>query len=484
MALSDYIDKIREFFGGKRKSERTSGAPDEFLQDFFKDLLKMLVLDRKFILSGYAGLVGGLSLSDRYIERLKDYDAMDDYDLISAVLDIYADEATFTDIQTKEEIWVECSDSNAEKILNDMLERTVRRNIWDIARSIAKYGNDFNRIVFGDKDIVALDYLSPFNMRVVYLNGKTYYVYLVDPKGSVDEASVAKSLEDKSYVLPDKSGFVFEDWMVVHFRNSSKYRDDPYGYSIIESARWTWKRMVYLENLMFFNRLREAVGRYIHYVNVGDASLNDIPRILKVYANLVKGRVGVSKVGAEYSIHYNYLTGDDDIFVPVRSEKDPTRIEQLPGREVDFTSDIDYYLSKLSGATRVPRDYLTFETNANKMSLGMQDMRFAKAVIRLQKCIIEGVEKLCDIQLILAGYDPTKINYTVRMAQPSAVFELAAYEAEGQLAELISRYMQFLPLEIVLRKYGKFSEEEIKQILKLLKQQKGEEGGYGGRGRF
>ncbi len=42
-----------------------------------------------------------------------------------------------------------------------------------------------------------------------------------------------------------------------------------------------------------------------------------------------------------------------------------------------------------------------------KTTLGMQDMRFAKSVMRLQDAIIKGVVKLCDIELLLHGLRST-----------------------------------------------------------------------------
>ena len=61
-----------------------------------------------------------------------------------------------------------------------------------------------------------------------------------------------------------------EDWEVLHMRLRSKHRRSIYGYSVLEPARWIWKRLMLLEDAAMVYRLQRAPERYAFYVDVGD----------------------------------------------------------------------------------------------------------------------------------------------------------------------------------------------------------------------
>jgi len=61
-----------------------------------------------------------------------------------------------------------------------------------------------------------------------------------------------------------------EDWEVCHMRLRSKHRRSIYGYSVLEPARWIWKRLMLLEDAAMVYRLQRAPQRYAFYIDVGD----------------------------------------------------------------------------------------------------------------------------------------------------------------------------------------------------------------------
>src|ERR1039458_3089663 len=90
---------------------------------------------------------------DRLV-RYNDYDAEDEGSPeIAAALSLYATEATPQDVRHKRVVWVQSDDKDAEKKLNNMVERLgLEEKSWGYARNLAKYGDMFLLNLFDTRD--------------------------------------------------------------------------------------------------------------------------------------------------------------------------------------------------------------------------------------------------------------------------------------------------------------------------------------------
>lgn len=112
-----------------------------------------------------AGLLDQTNLQINRMERYKDYDQMDEMGEISLALDLYADESTQIDPETKHSIAIRAKNDE----LKDELERlfydilNIDNKLRPMVRYICKYG-DFAAEIIPDKDRTAVASYRPFNI--------------------------------------------------------------------------------------------------------------------------------------------------------------------------------------------------------------------------------------------------------------------------------------------------------------------------------
>ncbi len=290
-----------------------------------------------------------------YARLIKEYEMMDRYDIISAALDTYASEATFKNLTNGRTIWVVSEDKEVQDILMNLLDRIeLEDHVYEIARNLAKYGNDFNLIIFAKdlKQIDYLDYIYPANIRVVRYGGNLYYLGLLNPNDvdtlSQEEAeSIVASLVSKGKRSEKDKYVIFDSWAVVHFALSNKQRSALYGTSILESVLTTWRRLAYLENAMWFKKLRESVSRYLYYVQIGEYDVESVEDKLTKFINILKMGSTFSPQLSQFTYRYDTWLEDEDLFIPVRSDRDATRIETLDARQYDVMEEINFSFPSL-----------------------------------------------------------------------------------------------------------------------------------------
>ena len=473
--MANIITALKNFFSRAFKFRYGSR-----LIDYDRAILN---ISRQFsgsLYNRYSGYItaGDISFGENigYLRFRREFEMMDQYDIISAALDIYASEATFKDVKTGRVIWVESSDSEVKEILEALFDRiNIEDSVYEIARGIAKYGNDFNLIIFSKTAnsstgyrVEYLDYIHPINMRVVNVNGQIYYLYIYDmnlAETMTQAAAVEKVRKMLNENKREEDGcMLYEEWNIIHFYLSNRQRGSLYGTSILEPVVLAWRRLTYLENAMWFRKLRESVSRYVYYVPIGEANVESAEAKIKAFIDMIKTSASFGQRLSDFKYKYESWLEDDDLYIPVRSERDPTKIETLEPRQYDVMDEIDYFLDKIAGGLRIPKTYLLFREQTDKTTLGMQDMRFAKAIMRLQHAIISGVEKLCAIELLAHGYNPFECDYKVKMTQPSVVFDIASWDAENQKLDVADKLSRFFPTKWILKYFFNLSDEEIKEI--------------------
>jgi hypothetical protein len=68
------------------------------------------------------------------------------------------------------------------------------------------------------------------------------------------------------------------------------------------------------------------------------------------------------------------------------------------------------------------------------------DIRSAKAVLRIQKCLKMGLRQIADVDLSAKNIDPDSVEYDIGMTVPSGALEIAHIEVAKAKAELGSLY--------------------------------------------
>jgi len=424
--------------------------------------------------AGYDALTDYLRVDQDLPVRYADYEEMDDYGEIATALDILADDATQPDSAVRRTLWVTSPDKTLQTVVDDLFNRTLRldEEVWEIARTLCKYGNDFEEILVNSDGVRGLNYLPPPTMRRLETPKGDLIGFVQDFRGRFDfSASDYQRVLDakfQTFQPEDAQNQVaaFEGWEVTHFRLRGKERRSVYGHSSLEGARWIWKRLMLLEDAALVYRLQRAPERFAFYVDVGDLPPQEaLAYVNRVRQNFRKKRF-IDPATGKLNLRFDALSQDEDFFVPSRKGVDSTRIETLGAPQWQAMDDIEYFRDKLFAAIKVPKAYLGQEQGVARAVLSSEDVRFARTVLRVQRELVNGFRKIARVHLASLNVDPYEVEYDLHMTVPSAIFELAQMEVRNAKADLAARMKEFVSLHWILAHVFGMSEDEIKELQK------------------
>jgi hypothetical protein len=420
-------------------------------------------------------LADHLQIDADLMSRFVDYEEMDDYPTLNTALDIYADDATQNDSQTNRALWVTSKDENLKMVLDDLFHRTLRmdEDAWEIARSLCKYGNDYEELLVTEEGVKGLNFLPAPTIRRIEGRHGDLLGFMQDFNGRNGFTPAQLNVALKKRLMqddpdgrdPDDGLIGLEDWEVVHFRLRSKQRRSLYGHSVMDPARWIWKRLMLLEDAALLFRLQRAPERYAMYVDVGDLP----PQEALAYINKVrmshKKRRFIDPTTGKMQMRWEPLVQDEDFYIPVRKGQEGARIEVLGSPAWQSMDDIEYFRDMLFAAIKVPKAYLGQESGVARAVLSQEDVRFARTVLRVQREIRNGCRKIARVHLAALGIDPYDTDYDIWMTTPSSIFELAQLEVRNARADLASRMGNYVSLHWLLQKVFGLSDDEIECIM-------------------
>lgn len=476
-AVQGVIDRLRKAFilDKERGADLLAkGATAPTYPDSGYDLLQAY---------GYDALSDYLRLEHDLLSRYVDYEEMDDYPEVAAAVDIYADDSTQPETHLKRTVWVTSPDKTIQTDLDDLFHKRLRMDeeSWEMSRSLVKYGNDYEEMLITNEGVVGLNFLPAPTVRRVEGPRGELYGFVQDFKGRfgyspqefqkilTQRTDAIKQMMEPGAGTPDNylsRVSALEPWEVVHFRLRGKHRRSVYGYSVLESARWIWKRLMLLEDSAMIYRLQRAPERFAFYVDVGDLPPAEaLAFVNKVRQNHKKRRF-VNPSTGKLDLKFEPLSHDDDFYVPVRKGVEGTRIEVLGAPSWQHMEDVEYFQKKMFSALKVPKAYLAQDENTARAVLSSEDVRFARSVLRVQRELRNGFKKIARTHLAATKRDPYKVEFEIGMTVPSAIFELAQLEVRNARADLASRMKEHVSLRWVLENVYQLSDEDIEVVIK------------------
>jgi len=222
----------------------------------------------------------------------------------------------------------------------------------------------------------------------------------------------------------------FNSFEMAHFRLLGDDRRLPYGTSMLDKARRIWKQLMMSEDAMLTYRISRAAERRIYKIFVGNMDDKDIDAYIDKVANTFRRVPVVDSANGQVDLRYNMLSVDQDIFIPSRDPALPNPIDTLPGAQnLDAIADIKYIQNKLLTALRIPRPFIGFdEAQGDGKNLAMMDVRFARTIYRIQKALIQELNKIAIIHLYLKGFEDELNNFTLTLTNPSTQQDLLKIE--------------------------------------------------------
>jgi hypothetical protein len=297
---------------------------------------------------------------------------------------------------------------------------------------MCKYGDDFVYLkVDPDKGIVGVQQLP--NIEIERIEGAAAKTpnQIGNPATKVPSRELRFAWKNKD--------LEFQAWEIAHFRLLGDDRKLPYGTSMLDKIRRIWKQLLLAEDAMLIYRTSRAPERRVFKVFVGNMDDKDIEPYVQRVANKFKRDQVVDQRNGNVDMRYNQMAVDQDYFIPVRDPAATNPIETLAGAQnLGEIADIEYIQKKLLAALRIPKAFLGFEeVVGDGKNLALMDIRFSRTINRIQKSLIQELNKIALVHLYLLGLEDELHNFTLTLSNPSAQSDLLRIE---QWKEKITLY--------------------------------------------
>jgi len=407
-------------------------------------------------------------------ERYRIFEEMDTFDLVQAVMDVYAEECTQKDYDKGRAVWIESRHSHMVHsgdvcLANAMLED----RLFQLVRQTCVMGDSFRRLLYqAGKGVLGWKYAAPPQCHRV----EDKYDRLI-------------GFRQDGHSFRGRKHPVSFPWDYVHFRLMGKEVDTVYGSSACAPLFRSWRQLVLFEDSDLMYNLRRAASRNLVLVDTGDLDDVEATERLNRWRKRMKKHEFIDPASPSYKKSYNPLTPLEDIFVAIRGPDDQTRIENLEGSPNPLSPErMDYYRKKFCGVARIPGDYLGWgEDSDAKSTLLQKDVRFARTMKRVQKMAIYGVRNLLDIHYSLFSgdpdrdvqdqdkYDVSKNPYLVCMSPISYLDEwerLELVQLRYSIIEAMAGLGQSLQIDVhawttyILLHYAKLPEDIVRLLTK------------------
>lgn len=416
MARRTFVEAISDFFRGRQKQpveESVMVAPKTEINN---EIISKLVTSNTTIFKG--------TLASNEDERklMALYDQMDNDSVISAALDLYADNATQINPKTGHVVSIESNDKEFQKEINEFLWDAVKidTEAWQITRDIAKYGKIAldTRADQSDWSFVAVE--DPSTVQVLVEGQDNIKYFVIYPHKDMSRQEVGsptfmyqnRDVNMDDYIIEQKDRFIvgfnsreIRGSMTLQF--DKEYQDTPIekeyrvrsGRSILAAVIQTWQTLSAMEDALFINRLTKSTKFKLVQVDVGDSNDKQATQIMNSVKSAFKSSESIDLTSNRYQNRQSPIAYEDYIYMPKKGEKGAIEVNEFGGEigEQDL-SDINYYRNKLFAGLGVLKAYLGFEETTpgglGDSTLSKLDERFGRRVVRLQQVLAYVVNQM------------------------------------------------------------------------------------------
>lgn len=367
------------------------------------------------------------------------YDEMDEMEMVSSILDAYAEDSTQFDREKKSSVWIEAEDKNVKGILDDLFSRLkVEELVEAICRDVAKYGDDFAELDIDKDKIVGWDWRDPRDIERIENRQGT----LVGFEETKNLKNIIASAENGD----SKLKLTYKPWDLVHFRLyrrkrewKQKYRN-IYGTSILAGSERIAKQVKILDDMLMVRRLTKTLDTRVYKIDTGRSAVEEEVLILKRWKNALKRRPFIDPASKRFDSPFDPFTFQEDLFWPVR-EGSGSEVEVIPGQpNVADIVDVEHFRDKFFGSLRAPKGYFGYEGDLNaKATLSSQDMKWGRGCNSVQRAVRNGLTRVCQIELALNDIDAMSAKFSVQMVPPSVLEDLSRLESVQTQIDIAER---------------------------------------------
>jgi hypothetical protein len=358
---------------------------------------------------GMGGYDSNYYMHQNRMQLYTDYEMMDKDPIISAALDIYADESTLAD-QFGDMLTIKTNKTHIQKILYNLFYDVlnIEFNLWPWIRNMTKYGDFF----------LKLDIANELGI----INARPFSSYEVERWEEFAEDTGEYKIKFRHASSP---GLMYDVFEVAHFRMLSDSNFLPYGKSMLEGARKEFQKLTMLEDAMLIHRIMRAPEKRIFKIDIGNIPPNEVDTFMEQVINKMKKIPHVDVQTGNYNLKFNLNNMLEDYYLPVRGGQSSTSIDTLPGMTFTGIDDINYVKDKMMAALKIPKPFLGYaEAVEGKTTLASMDIRFARTIERIQKIVTSELYKIAIVHLYAQGYEGEDlIGFELELTAPSIIYD-------------------------------------------------------------
>lgn len=453
------------------------------------------------------------SANDSFSNRCNLYDNMSADSIISAALEMYADDAYTTtpdgDFYTVSPKIQQNNVSNAVTQASNFLKRlNIDKKLWQIYYQLAKYGECYLELFYKRVPVGRIDNYTSYSKQkleqvtkspeaiqmedyceilgrpdeisdVVY-RGSTLY-YLKNKQNDGSSTIMQLNNTDTEYLLPSHKYIHFtlgeEDsskWTKVQiklkqlaeqtqFVNTYQMENQKtiigrilHGRSLLYDIEKAYRNLSLMENVSMISKLSRAQVTRVANIEVGGMSKADTRKALQRVKNKVKNKMSINEdTGSQNYVDVSGL--DNTIVNPTQNGKGALDFNTLDRTEPDIKSvvDLDYFSNKLFGGLKIPKAYLGFEADLNDSggdTLAQLSIRYSRTITKIQSAVENGLSDLCYLYLISSGFSEFEAsNIKISIMPPVTKEEQDKLENMSTKLESIDKIVNALPDDEDLR---------------------------------
>ena len=377
------------------------------------------------------------------LERYNQYEQMDMDSEVNAALDIIAEFSTQVNEDNNLPFTIHFRSNptdNEIKIINEQLDQWCKLNelnkrAFKIFRNTIKYGD---QVFIRDPENFKLMWTEMSKVTKVIVNeskGKEPEQYLVkdlNPNFKNLTATAIAATDtymnhpqvggpNGGYVQPAAPGGGGGGSRFQHAQNEYAIAAEhivhlsltegldvfwPFGNSVLENIFKVFKQKELLEDAIIIYRVQRAPERRVFKIDVGNMpSHMAMAFVERVKNEIHQRRIPTQSGGGQNMMDatYNPLAVNEDYFFPVTADGRGSSVEPFPGgQNLGEITDLHFFTNKLFRGLRIPSSYLPTGlddgaqgsfTDGKVGTAMIQEWRFNQYCIRLQKMIVETLDK-------------------------------------------------------------------------------------------
>ena len=224
------------------------------------------------------------------------------------------------------------------------------------------------------------------------------------------------------------------------------------GRSILYDIEKAYKNLSIMENVVMIGKLSRSTVTRVANVEVGSMSKADTRKAIQRVKSKLKNKVAISEDAG--SSNYIDVTGlDNTIINPISNGKGAVEVSTITSTDPDIKSvaDLEYFSNKLFGGLKIPKAYLGFESDLNDNggdTLAQLSIRYSRTIRKIQTSVERGLENLCYLYLKANGSaDSVAGNIKVNITPPMTKEEQEKLEVLSTKLETINTIIEMLPNE-------------------------------------